>query len=163
MGVNSKFSEMSGAIFRTVLYQEISLNCIPHDTTTVNQQKMLKGYLQMDNCKSKLKCIIFFKVLLLLSLSGCIYSRDSNSENICVSWLSYSGVRTSLKRTDIYAYKNPNTWSWKGLNHLVLLMEGNLVALSDSQGWKIIKGQKWGKNLSLLLAPSSFPLYYRAP
>lgn len=74
----------------TVLFLELYftkkslLRFLPHDTTAVNQQKILNGYLQTDNCKIKLQCILF-KVLLLLSLSGYIYSRDSNSKNTCVS------------------------------------------------------------------------------
>lgn len=74
------------------------LKCIPYDTTTVNQRKkMLNGYLQMDECKIKSKCM-FFKVLLLLSLLGWLYSRDSNSENTSVSWLLHLRARTCLKR-----------------------------------------------------------------
>lgn len=34
--------------------RNLSLKCIPHDTTTVNQQReIVRGYLQMGNCKIK--------------------------------------------------------------------------------------------------------------
>lgn len=62
--VNSEVSEIHSTIFRTVLHQEISLKCVPHDTATVNQQKC-----SMATCKwitVKLKSSIWFKVWLLL-------------------------------------------------------------------------------------------------
>ena len=66
----------------------------------------------MDNCKIKLKCIyIFFKVSLLLLLSGYVYSGDFNSENTCGSGLLYWEVGMGLQLTSIYDYKNPSTQS----------------------------------------------------
>lgn len=77
----------------------------------------------MDNCKIKLKCIyIFFKVSLLLLLSGYVYSGDFNSENTCVSGLLYWEVGMGLQLTSIYDYKNPSTQSWKEPNPRILVM-----------------------------------------
>lgn len=135
MGVNSKISERQGTIFRTVLHQEISLKCVPHDTTTVNQQKMLSSYLRAENCKITAK-----GVLSKGTPSAFITRSPSRPLGSTVPRGSYLGVGTRLKQTDIYAYQNPSTQSWKDPTPHILLMEENLMALR-SHGHVITKGR----------------------